>query len=813
MNPNFRRMPADANVIRRNYLANLALQISNNQKNWNANQIFQTTGVTPTEPSDPRSRTDIGANIEDMKVQLRQALASKITDWANANRVVDTLDNAADVSSMLDMLPKMATDLLPSYKSGVPADVLLKWWRTQSHIRDQQALTGLDLSQQIGMDSVLSGNAIQESMATRGQVDRILDILGRGFGAGMVAEYRGSSGNGLNILSSSIPGLTQQATSAVASGDANQATELLDSILAGSAEISAIEDNDSYVALQLMRSGGGGGGDEEDDDDDDLLNRSNLLEEMFEPEPTSAGGGGGGGAAQMTPDRTLKAEMTQTQQHLDRYLASIKDTGYVSPNDSSLSMGEISSLSSITNPFGLGPQLGPLGQFDGSVRSSPYDVRQQPLEASSILSTPHKAPRPKDYTQQDFADFYESPVRKTPVRPPRVPPSQEGAERIEKAVEQGIVAPDRGVAYKSYPTPASAGGSGGADATVVGKAFGRTASMTPGREVFTPITKSADVSRFYTQMKTQVEKVDMLSDRIVDKRRDLIEAMGENGVDPEPIYKEMGEIAERALNQVEAVREESTVASVYAQKLLTPTDHQDMERAIRRQFKTMTNDYSYIQQVLADGADIIKKIRDARGPTQAQIQQQKMDRLSQGKSAGGTQETNPIGGFGVRLKGRGVQGVPASQPYVSMGKHFIHKHKLIHDGILQIRRKSGTTINHLPTQKISKHLATVLLKLIGNDHPSFEDMQRLADSDKALMNKIIKNTKIDDRLMLPTPERTEEEQEWNRFQVLVGETHAGNNSPELIKELKGLLLKMAHTNRLPKGQVREILMDLTAMGH
>ena len=76
-----------------------------------------------------------------------------------------------------------------------------------------------------------------------------------------------------------------------------------------------------------------------------------------------------------------------------------------------------------------------------------------------------------------------------------------------------------------------------------------------------------------------------------------------------------------------------------------------------------------------------------------------------------------------------------------------------------------------------------------------------------------KNTKIDDRLMLPTPERTEEEQEWNRFQVLVGETHAGNNSPELIKELKGLLLKMAHTNRLPKGQVREILMDLTAMGH
>jgi hypothetical protein len=159
------------------------------------------------------------------------------------------------------------------------------------------------------------------------------------------------------------------------------------------------------------------------------------------------------------------------------------------------------------------------------------------------------------------------------------------------------------------------------------------------------------------------------------------------------------------------------------------------------------------------------------------------------------------------------QGAPELKSYVPLGKHFVHRHKLIHDGILQIRRKSGTTLNHLPTQKISKPLAVVLIKLVGTDHPSFEDMQKLEDDDKALMNKIIKSTKIDDRLMLPTPERTHEEQEWNRFQILVGQIQAGNNADGIVKELKGLLLRMAHSNRLPKRQVREILLDITSLGH
>ena len=132
---------------------------------------------------------------------------------------------------------------------------------------------------------------------------------------------------------------------------------------------------------------------------------------------------------------------------------------------------------------------------------------------------------------------------------------------------------------------------------------------------------------------------------------------------------------------------------------------------------------------------------------------------------------------------------------------------------MQIRRKSGTTLNHLPTQKVSKPLAVILIKLIGTDHPSFEDMQKLENHEKSLINKIIKATKIDDRLMLPTPERTQEEQEWNRFQILVGEIQAGNNADGIVKELKGLLLRLAHSNRSPKRQVREILLDLTSLGH
>ena len=156
-----------------------------------------------------------------------------------------------------------------------------------------------------------------------------------------------------------------------------------------------------------------------------------------------------------------------------------------------------------------------------------------------------------------------------------------------------------------------------------------------------------------------------------------------------------------------------------------------------------------------------------------------------------------------------VEKVPS---YIQFGKHLLHQHNLL-GGILQIRRQSGNIINELPRQSIGGKLKNVLIKLTGTGSPSFEDINELSTHEKELLNKVVKHCKIDQRLLVPTPDKTKEEQDMNRLQILSGEITAGNNNPTIVKELKTLLLRLKNCGRIPKREAHEIMEDLLTLGY
>jgi hypothetical protein len=156
-----------------------------------------------------------------------------------------------------------------------------------------------------------------------------------------------------------------------------------------------------------------------------------------------------------------------------------------------------------------------------------------------------------------------------------------------------------------------------------------------------------------------------------------------------------------------------------------------------------------------------------------------------------------------------VEKVPS---YIEFGKHVLHQHNL-QGGILQIRRRSGTIINDLPRQAVGGKLKRVLITLTGTGSPSFEDINELNDSEKNLLNKIVKTCKIDQRLLVPTPNKNKEEQDFNRLQILSGEITAGNNNPQIVKELKTVLLRLKNVGRIPKKHAHEIMEDLLSLGY
>ena len=156
-------------------------------------------------------------------------------------------------------------------------------------------------------------------------------------------------------------------------------------------------------------------------------------------------------------------------------------------------------------------------------------------------------------------------------------------------------------------------------------------------------------------------------------------------------------------------------------------------------------------------------------------------------------------------------GVPRQKPYIPFGRHFLNREKL-GNNILMIKRNGSNTIAALPTTRITNELKKVVEELMQGMNPAFGNIYGLTDDEKNLYNRIILHTGIDQRLKIPAPELDEEQKDWHRYSILLGEIEAGNSNPVLVKELKVLLVKMSNKKMLPKAEVRSVLLDLTALG-
>jgi len=157
-------------------------------------------------------------------------------------------------------------------------------------------------------------------------------------------------------------------------------------------------------------------------------------------------------------------------------------------------------------------------------------------------------------------------------------------------------------------------------------------------------------------------------------------------------------------------------------------------------------------------------------------------------------------------------GVKATPKYSQFGRYLIHKNKL-NDDIISVRRPSGTFVGDFPSQRVSKNLGKVFRSIIGGGNPMFEDLNSLNEEEKTYLHKIAKSAQIQDRLNIPAPKKDEDEKDIHRFELLKGQIMSGNDNRELIKEFKLLILKLSKRGLIPKGQVKELLVELATMGY
>jgi len=189
--------------------------------------------------------------------------------------------------------------------------------------------------------------------------------------------------------------------------------------------------------------------------------------------------------------------------------------------------------------------------------------------------------------------------------------------------------------------------------------------------------------------------------------------------------------------------------------------------------------------------------------------------------------TNKVKGDGFkkrrgRPKGSGIsfkdnidhaKGIQPAKKYHPFGKYFVNSHKLNNGNVLSIKSKSGTNIREYPSRTVSQHLGNVIKTIVGGGVPSYNDMEKLSNDEKDYLYKISKRAEFADKISIPTPSKDQQEKDIHEFEVCKGEIMAGNDSKELIKKFKLLIIKLSKNGTIPKREASEVMTELLELGY
>lgn len=158
------------------------------------------------------------------------------------------------------------------------------------------------------------------------------------------------------------------------------------------------------------------------------------------------------------------------------------------------------------------------------------------------------------------------------------------------------------------------------------------------------------------------------------------------------------------------------------------------------------------------------------------------------------------------------QGIKPSSKYIPFGKYVIDTTKLA-DNQVALKYPKGGSVIGFPIYKTSNHMTSVLKKIVGGGMPSYEDYSNLTEEEKRYLYTVSKKSDILSKLNVPAPSKDQQDKDNHQFEVMKGEIMSGNDSKDLVKNFKLLILKMSKRGDLPKAQVAELLQDLVELGY
>lgn len=161
--------------------------------------------------------------------------------------------------------------------------------------------------------------------------------------------------------------------------------------------------------------------------------------------------------------------------------------------------------------------------------------------------------------------------------------------------------------------------------------------------------------------------------------------------------------------------------------------------------------------------------------------------------------------------GRGI-GKPQKikQKYTPFGKLYLNLHNL-ENGIFDLQLKSQKTTKKIPKAPVSTTFLKLIHILLETGDFNQKLFNLLSDTEKKYFNQAISAS----RLEIGLPELidiggglTERDNKVARYNILLGELNAGNNSSKILKEIKGILTWFLRNKMIDHVYFNSLLADI-----
>lgn len=221
-----------------------------------------------------------------------------------------------------------------------------------------------------------------------------------------------------------------------------------------------------------------------------------------------------------------------------------------------------------------------------------------------------------------------------------------------------------------------------------------------------------------------------------------------------------------------------------------------------------------------DQEDIDQQLRRNQRRVQAQ-REQAMARRRAGAERNGPRGAGvniPRGSKIARVNGKIIgkigKGISANYDetdrYREFGKYMIGMASL-RKGYLYVVYPSGMKVNTIPRRMMSVDFIKMIEDCLENGVLDKSYFNKLGSEEQDYFRVLAKKCEFDKSVGLGIHRTQDEMKLLERFDLLKGEIVAGNNAPEVMKELKGFVLKFMNDGTLNRQQGNQLLYEIAVL--